>query len=392
MAWTLWPRPRAEYEAFETAAGFPRTLWRIHVPVVTAIGALFFLEPVRRYTGARPGVVALFLGVHLAALAACVHTGLARRSYATTLLVMAPVNLAAGAAPGASTADGHSPLWFLYFAYVLIFTDAAAPSLAFAAATALVPALAAAAWHLAGLLPLERGLASVAPVALAATAGYVALAHVRHGLWESRREKADLARRLAAAEERGRIAGDLHGSLGSALTEVSLWLDVAAASPPESARQAVDRAGGRARRALDDLRTAVQALGGEAASGEALDGALRRSLRGLCQAADVGFELAVRTGDGPVAAACAYHVAKFVEEAALNAVRHAAPRRLEVRVDLDGAVAVEVRDDGRGFDPGSVAPGQGLRSLRAHAQALGGLLRIEPAPGGGTLVALRAGG
>jgi signal transduction histidine kinase len=54
----------------------------------------------------------------------------------------------------------------------------------------------------------------------------------------------------------------------------------------------------------------------------------------------------------------------------------------------DGEAWVEVRDDGRGFEPG-IAPGVGLEGMRERAVALGGELEVESEPGEGTLVRLR---
>jgi len=57
---------------------------------------------------------------------------------------------------------------------------------------------------------------------------------------------------------------------------------------------------------------------------------------------------------------------------------------------VDGSVALEVRDDGSGFDPSGSFPGHlGLRSMRERAVRLGGTLEIESAPGAGTLVLTR---
>ena len=54
-----------------------------------------------------------------------------------------------------------------------------------------------------------------------------------------------------------------------------------------------------------------------------------------------------------------------------------------------GAVRFEVRDDGRGFDPGAYQPGRGLRNLRERVERLGGAMLVSSAPGAGTTVAGR---
>jgi signal transduction histidine kinase len=75
----------------------------------------------------------------------------------------------------------------------------------------------------------------------------------------------------------------------------------------------------------------------------------------------------------------------IVAEALTNVVKHAHAARAQVRAAVqDGLLHVEVRDDGiGGADPG----GHGLVGINDRVTALGGQLRIEDAPGGGTVVA-----
>ena len=80
----------------------------------------------------------------------------------------------------------------------------------------------------------------------------------------------------------------------------------------------------------------------------------------------------------------------MVEEALLNAFRHAAASRVDVRLAAPqpGMLALEVRDDGIGFDPHSHARGLGLSGLGNALQALGGTWSLDSAPGQGTHISL----
>ena len=71
-----------------------------------------------------------------------------------------------------------------------------------------------------------------------------------------------------------------------------------------------------------------------------------------------------------------------------NAVKHAQAGRVDVRLAYRaGTIVLEVRDDGKGFDPTCSLTGHhGLRSMRERATHLGGTLQIESAPGRGTCV------
>lgn len=76
-------------------------------------------------------------------------------------------------------------------------------------------------------------------------------------------------------------------------------------------------------------------------------------------------------------------------ETVTNAVKHADPPLVEVCLARADEWRLQVRDHGRGFDPTAIdGGGFGIQSMRRHAEALGGSLRIVSAPGGsaGTLV------
>jgi signal transduction histidine kinase len=72
-------------------------------------------------------------------------------------------------------------------------------------------------------------------------------------------------------------------------------------------------------------------------------------------------------------------------EAVQNAVKHARPTRVLVRLaSRDAALWLEVEDDGTGFDPTGVIEGAGLANMRDRLEPLGGTLRLQSRPAGGT--------
>jgi two-component sensor histidine kinase len=78
-------------------------------------------------------------------------------------------------------------------------------------------------------------------------------------------------------------------------------------------------------------------------------------------------------------------VYRIVQEALGNAIRHADPSRVAIRVVDDGAgVRIAVRDDGRGFDPAAASGGFGLKRIRERVELFGGSLEIASARDGGT--------
>jgi signal transduction histidine kinase len=78
---------------------------------------------------------------------------------------------------------------------------------------------------------------------------------------------------------------------------------------------------------------------------------------------------------------------RVAQEALANVRKHAAAGRVDVELRYDdGAVALTVRDDGRGFDPAAVSGGYGLRGMRERIRQAGGTITVATAPGEGTVV------
>jgi len=92
----------------------------------------------------------------------------------------------------------------------------------------------------------------------------------------------------------------------------------------------------------------------------------------------------------PVPEDVAEHLLSTLREALANVARHAAATRVGVTLSyMEHEVALDVRDDGRGFDPGVTGYGTGLQGMEDRLAALGGELVVTSSPGGGTAVAGR---
>jgi signal transduction histidine kinase len=76
-------------------------------------------------------------------------------------------------------------------------------------------------------------------------------------------------------------------------------------------------------------------------------------------------------------------------QAIQNVLRHAGNAPSVVRLDLDGAIAVEIFDEGRGFDVAATPRGMGLEIVQDRVDALDGTLEVTSAPGRGTTVSIR---
>ncbi|SFA82819.1 Histidine kinase [Nocardioides alpinus] len=219
----------------------------------------------------------------------------------------------------------------------------------------------------------EHVVRQLAPtVALAARAVDLAV--------EAQHARNDVIREREA--ERARILADLHDDLGPALAGMSMRVEAARATEPSEELTAL---AGDLTACRADLRRIVSALTPEPLVGADLSGALHTlvSSFGTADGAVVELEAA---GTGDVDGAVAIVVYRFVAEAVTNALRHAGPSRVLVRVCQDGrSLRASVEDDGRG---GPVVPGVGLTSLGTRAREIGGRLDVEPGPSGGLVVSL----
>jgi signal transduction histidine kinase len=198
----------------------------------------------------------------------------------------------------------------------------------------------------------------------------------------------------AMTEEQARIARELHDVI--AHTVSMIVVQAAAADDvfderPDQAREAlrsIERAGRDAmvelRRLLGAVRPGLQA---DTEPQPGLDrlGDLAESLRAG------GLEVAVRReGEpSPLPAGLDLSAYRIVQEALTNTLRHARATRAEVTLTYaDGALDVDVRDDGRATGNGA-AGGHGLVGMRERASLLGGTLDAGPQPGGGYRVHAR---
>jgi signal transduction histidine kinase len=195
---------------------------------------------------------------------------------------------------------------------------------------------------------------------------------------------ASRARIVATADAtRRRIERDLHDGAQQQLVWLALSLRAAQTTVPEELgqhRSELDRVVEGLTAALDDLREIALGIHPAGLSEDGLTPALKR----LVSRSPLRVNLDVRaTGRFPEAVeVAAYYV---VSEALTNAAKYAETPVVEVAVAADdGALRVEVRDDGRGgADP---AGGSGLLGLRDRVEAIGGTMRLTSPPGAGTSV------
>lgn len=209
-------------------------------------------------------------------------------------------------------------------------------------------------------------------------------------------QRNERARELSVAQERTRLARDLHDSVTQTLFSLSLAAEsaVAVAGPavPPALGEQLGRLRELAASALAEMRSLVETLRAADLEADGLAAALRQRVELLRRVHDVPLSLAVR---GPVRLrdrTLEREVFRVATEALSNALQHAEAGRISVTLDTGGdAVRLVVADDGAGFDLAATRRTSrrlGLTSMRERAEALGGVLHVDTAPGAGTRVTL----
>jgi signal transduction histidine kinase len=203
-----------------------------------------------------------------------------------------------------------------------------------------------------------------------------------------------LRRRIEAQEqERGRWARELHDETLQELAALKMLAAAARrAKAAEEREQALDEIGERIEVAVRALRSLITDL-----RPAALDLGLQPALEALAERTtnmnglevDLRFDPASDSGAGlrrlsPELEDTIYRV---VQEALTNVVKHAATGRAQVLVsETEGAIEVEIRDEGTGFDIEQESSGFGLVGIRERVALVGGTLSVETSPGLGTAV------
>lgn len=198
------------------------------------------------------------------------------------------------------------------------------------------------------------------------------------------------ARDLAAAEERARLARDLHDETIQALVALGRQLDLLALdlAQPAAARERLERI----RNVLDTTLDGVRRLSHNQRPVVLEDLGLVAALGSHATAwADLGLDVAFVVQGRPVRLSPVIESAVYrvMQEALSNVARHAHVGTARVDLTLSPEeLWLCVADDGVGFAPDETPPGQGLLGMRDRAAAIGAELTVRSQPGRGTQLRL----
>jgi two-component system NarL family sensor kinase len=209
-------------------------------------------------------------------------------------------------------------------------------------------------------------------------------------------ERARLFARSAefgAAEERNRLAREIHDTLAQGLAAIALQLETADAlletsADAERARQSVRQALALTRANLEEARRSVLDLRAALLEGRTLAEALASLADEWASKARFQVHFEATGGPRPLPLRVEASLYRIAQEALTNVARHAGAAHVAVQlVTIPDQVQLVVEDDGRGFDAAHIPDGRyGLIGLNERVKLLGGSLRLESRPGAGTRV------
>ncbi|GIF50882.1 signal transduction histidine kinase [Asanoa ferruginea] len=202
------------------------------------------------------------------------------------------------------------------------------------------------------------------------------------------------AREAGIHEERQRMAREIHDTLAQGLTGIVTQLQAAeqAATEPDRWRRHLGAATDLARESLQEARRSVHALRPEPLRGARLGDAVAGVAQRWSARHGIPVEVTTTGTERPMAAEAELALLRTAQEALANVAAHAGATRVGVTLSyLDGEVALDVRDDGRGFDPAKppvskTGGGFGLLAMRQRIEQVAGTLQVESEPSAGTAI------
>lgn len=205
-------------------------------------------------------------------------------------------------------------------------------------------------------------------------------------------------REAASAAERQRLARELHDSVSQALFSMTMHARTAErrleplGAEADLARAEVAQLQELTKGALAEMRALIFELRPGALAEEGLGAALTKQAAAIAAREHVVIEVVAPQHRLPLSAGAEEHLYRIALEAMHNAVKHAAPQRIDVVISVDEAsdqAVLVVADDGIGFDTSVEHLGHlGLGTMRERAASLEGSVTLDSAPATGTRVSV----
>jgi nitrate/nitrite-specific signal transduction histidine kinase len=200
------------------------------------------------------------------------------------------------------------------------------------------------------------------------------------------------AERAAITAERSRLARELHDAVTQTLFSASLIADVIPRiwkRNPEEGLQNLEELRQLTRGALAEMRTLLLEMRPESLERSDIKSLLTQLAEAFIGRVRVPVSLDIQ-GDCELTLEVKLVFYRVAQEALNNIAKHSGARQVELRLECQpGQLYMCIRDDGLGFEPGTLTPGHmGIAIMRERASAIGASLKIEGQPGKGTTIEL----
>lgn len=196
-------------------------------------------------------------------------------------------------------------------------------------------------------------------------------------------------RSLAAADERGRIARDLHDRLGQWLTYIGIELERINTAAPEPSLE-LKQLHGDVQGAIADLRDTLIELRAAVQPGRPLSVVIGEVVDRFSKRSDVAITVSLPDDrSAHLAPIVENELLRIAQEALTNVEKHAKATRVHLGWSIEnGRGVLVVQDDGRGFDPsrGIRGTAYGLVGMRERAASVGAILEVTSEPDQGTII------
>jgi signal transduction histidine kinase len=199
-------------------------------------------------------------------------------------------------------------------------------------------------------------------------------------------------RTSATLAERDRMANEIHDSVQQGLTGAILQLESTLTLPAVSGevRSRLDVVRNMVSYARQEVQHAVWDMESPLLEGTELGAALR-NLTTFVSSVATALQVDVTGEPFDLDRSISHHLLRIAQEATTNAIRHSQAHQITIRLGYEpGAVALEIHDDGIGFQPDDVLRERvghlGLKGIRTRVKKLRGQLAIESSPNGGTTI------
>jgi signal transduction histidine kinase len=211
----------------------------------------------------------------------------------------------------------------------------------------------------------------------------------------TRGELAEANHAAGAMAERERMAREIHDTLAQGMTSIVMLSQAAQAGlahggTTDDARAKLAAIEDTARENLAEARALVAAFTPVALTDSPLPEVLRRQAERF--SAETGIDVSVELDlpeDESAALSPGQQVVllRSAQEALANVRKHAAATRVQIRLTgTGGGTAIEIRDDGQGFETAAPSTGYGLAAMRGRVEESGGTVEVDSSPGHGTRV------